>query len=137
MSGSSSDEPSASTSPPAPQPAPATGPAPAPPAPSGADLSVTVTRTGGFAGLPRAWQLSLTGADSDLSARLRDLAAQAAGVQASEPTAGAADGFRYDVLLHSAGGSSRVTAAEPALPPPLAELVDLVRRHGSPAETQP
>jgi hypothetical protein len=98
-----------------------------------AGLSVTVRRTGGFAGISRAWALRLTDADEDVAGRLRTLAAAAAGDEgaAAGSARGAADGFGYEVLLESDGGTSQLRGSERSLPPSLAELVGLVQAHGS------
>ncbi|RZS89757.1 hypothetical protein EV189_1530 [Motilibacter rhizosphaerae] len=93
-------------------------------------LAVTVRRTGGFAGVARAWTLSLGDVDEELGGRLRALAGEA--VAAPPPPAPPrADGFRWSVVLHSPGGDSALEAPESALPPALAELVGLVREHGA------
>ncbi|RKS73867.1 hypothetical protein CLV35_2361 [Motilibacter peucedani] len=97
-------------------------------------LSVTVRRSGGFAGVTRAWALSLADADDEVAGRLRSLASSAAGAPAAAPAPGPADGFSYEVLLESEGGSSALRGSERTLPPPLAELVELVRAHGSPVQ---
>ena len=99
-------------------------------------LSVTVRRSGGFAGVQRGWALSLADTDLATGARVRELAAQAAALQSPEqPGAAAADGFRYEVLLDSGGGASQLRHdGGPVLPAPMAELVEIVREHGSPAQ---
>lgn len=103
-------------------------------------VAVSVTRTGGFAGISRAWELDSAQADAGVAARMRALAGGVGTDGAVAPPAEdarpgiPADGFSYDVLLNISGsGWSLLARGTSVLPEELAELVDLVRKHGLPA----
>ena len=95
-----------------------------------AGLSVTVRRTAASRGSRPHGPCGLPTPTTTWPAGWRDLAAARCeeGAPAGSPARGAADGFRYEILLESDGGTSQLGGGR-ALPPPLAELVDLVQAH--------
>ncbi len=98
-------------------------------------LTILVVRTGGFAGIRRAWRVLAEGAEIEAWTPLIDAcpwdAVHAAEAVASSPAAGA-DRFAWEVAAARGDADQRALLSETDAAGPWRELIDRVRADGEP-----